>query len=86
MHSRLLALVFVAVVMLTQAGSLSGAYASTKSCKTLLAYCVPKNQDHPERCQMLYKAALKEGGVWQSPAARAAAGQPSGPSTTCHTD
>ena len=86
MHYRLLALVFVAVVMLTLAASLGGAYASTKSCKTLMAFCVAKNQDHPEQCQVLYKAALKEGGVWQSQAARAAAGQPSGPSTTCHTD
>jgi hypothetical protein len=86
MHYRLLGSVFVAVVMLTHAASLSGAYAATKPCKTLMAYCLAKNQDHPERCQVLYKAALKEGGVWQSPAARAAAGQPSGPSAACHTD
>jgi|HubBroStandDraft_6_1064221.scaffolds.fasta_scaffold901713_2 hypothetical protein len=86
MHYRLLGLFSVAAVTLTQAASLSAAYASTRSCKTLQARCEATNMGNAGQCQMLYDAALKDGGVFASPAARVAAKLPGGPSNTCHTD
>jgi hypothetical protein len=90
MHNRLLGFVFVALVTLTQVAGLNAAYAGwsagSRSCKTLLSYCGARNWGNPEQCQILYNAAVKEGGIWGSPAARAAAKLPSGAGGSCHPD
>jgi hypothetical protein len=65
----------------------SGASAGgTRSCKTLEAQCVAKAWGDAGQCQMLYDAAIKDGGVWMSPAARIAAKVPAGGSGSCHAD
>jgi len=43
----------------------------TSSCKHLLSMCLARHGD--ATCQILYDAAIKEGGNWATPAAQAAA-------------
>jgi hypothetical protein len=78
------------LVTLTQVAGLKAAYAGgpagSRSCKTLLSYCVARKWGNPEQCQILYNAAVEEGGIWGSPAARAAAKVPSGAGGSCHPD
>lgn len=54
-----------------------------RSCKELQAMCVARAWGNAAQCQMLYDTAIKEGGVWMSPAARAAAKVPPGGSGSC---
>ena len=54
-----------------------------RSCKELQAMCVTKHWGNAAQCQMFYDSAVKEGGVWESPAARVAAKVPAGGSGSC---
>jgi hypothetical protein len=56
---------------------------SARGCKELQAKCVAKGWGNARQCQLLYESAIKEGGVWMSPAARAAAKVPPGGSGSC---
>ena len=43
------------------------------SCHNAYERCLTDPKANAEKCKTLYDASLKEGGVWGSPAARAAA-------------
>jgi hypothetical protein len=75
-------LVFLALASLI--GFASDASAGRiRSCTELRAMCVAKRWGNAAQCQMFYEAALKEGGVWMSPAVRIAAKVPPGGSGSC---
>ena len=82
MRLTLVPIVLVGAVCLSSGASAGG----TRSCKTLKALCVAKAWGNAGQCQMLYDAAIKEGGVWMSPAAQIAAKVPAGGSSSCHAD
>ncbi|HLX97095.1 MAG TPA: hypothetical protein VKR62_00230 [Roseiarcus sp.] len=78
-------LVFVALAPLV--GFASDASARRiRSCKELQAMCVAQNWGNASQCQTLYNLAIKEGGVWGSPAARAVVNKGMGPSGACGVD
>ena len=57
------------------AGSTNSSFARI-SCHNAYERCLTDPNVKAETCKMLYDASLKEGGVWGSPAARAAANKP----------
>ena len=63
------------------AGSTESGFARI-SCHSAYERCLTDPKVKAETCKMLYDASLKEGGVWGSPAARAAANRP-GKSSFC---
>jgi hypothetical protein len=82
MKLTLTLIALVCAVSLSSGASAGG----LRSCKTMQALCVAKAWGDAAQCQMLYNAAITEGGVWMSPAARIAAKVPSGGSGSCQTD
>jgi hypothetical protein len=84
--SRKRAKLALALVALAPALILSNTVSASPSCKTVQYKCVAKHQGNAEQCQMLYDIAVKEGGVWASPAARMAVKLGPGGSGPCHPD
>jgi hypothetical protein len=84
--SRKSAKLTLALVALGPALILSNSVSAGPACKTLQTRCVAKQWGNVGQCQMLYDIAVKEGGVWGSPAARIAAKLPPAGSGNCHPD
>ncbi len=82
MRVTLTLITLVCAVSLSSGASATG----TRSCKTWQAACVAKAWGNIAQCQMLYDAAIKEGGVFMSPAARIAAKVSPGGSVVCQPD
>jgi len=65
--------------------ALPAAGSEVCSCRHRYDYCLHSADGTPAQCKLLYTASLKDGGIWGSPAARAAS-KTTGNTVYCHVD